>query len=83
MSRAAVEFNMTGYGERTCTRTKGLLRNSFPAILNAITLVKPETVIGWHGRGFYIYRRWKSRADLAAQERQKSVGAIWSSRTKS
>ena len=33
----------------------------FPSILNAITLVKPETVIGWHRRGFRAYWRWKSR----------------------
>jgi hypothetical protein len=25
------------------------------------TLVKPETVIGWHRRGFRAYWRWKSR----------------------
>ena len=27
----------------------------FPSILNAITVVKPETVLGWHRRGF---RAW-------------------------
>ena len=27
----------------------------FPSILNAITVVKPETVLGWHQRGF---RAW-------------------------
>src|ERR1035437_2842283 len=32
----------------------------FPSILNAITVVKPETVIGWHRRGFRAYWRWKS-----------------------
>jgi hypothetical protein len=35
----------------------------FPAILNAITVVKPETVIRWHRRGFWAYWRWKSRRD--------------------
>jgi Fe-Mn family superoxide dismutase len=29
--------------------------------LNVITVVKPETVIRWHRRGFRAYRRWKSR----------------------
>jgi hypothetical protein len=29
-------------------------------ILNAITVVKPETVIRWHRRGFRAYWRWKS-----------------------
>ncbi len=33
----------------------------FPSIVNAITVVKPETVIGWHRRGFRAYWRWKSR----------------------
>jgi hypothetical protein len=33
----------------------------FPSILNAITVVKPETVIRWHQRGFRAYWRWKSR----------------------
>jgi hypothetical protein len=33
----------------------------FPSILNAITVVKPETVIRWHRRGFRAYWRWKSR----------------------
>jgi hypothetical protein len=32
----------------------------FPAILNAITVVKPETVIRWHRCGFRAYWRWKS-----------------------
>jgi hypothetical protein len=26
----------------------------FPSILNAITVVKPETVIRWHRRGFRV-----------------------------
>ncbi len=33
----------------------------FPSILNAITVVKPETVIRWHRRGFRAYWHWKSR----------------------
>jgi transposase InsO family protein len=32
----------------------------FPTILNAIVVVKPETVIRWHQRGFRAYWRWKS-----------------------
>src|ERR1700732_4489231 len=37
------------------------LYRCFPAILNAITVVKPETVIRWHRRGFRAYWRWKYR----------------------
>ncbi len=33
----------------------------FPSILNAITMVKPETVIRWHRRGFRAYWSWRSR----------------------
>jgi hypothetical protein len=29
----------------------------FPSILNAITVVKPETVIRWHRGGFQTYWR--------------------------
>jgi transposase InsO family protein len=32
----------------------------FPSILNAISVIKPETVILWHRRGFRAYWRWKS-----------------------
>ena len=31
-----------------------------PRILNAITIVRPETVLRWHRRGFAAYWRWKS-----------------------
>jgi len=37
------------------------LYRCFPAILSAITVVKPETVIRWHRRGFRAYWRWKPR----------------------
>jgi transposase InsO family protein len=37
------------------------LYRTFPSIRNAITVVKPETVIRWHRRGFLAYWHWKSR----------------------
>ena len=37
------------------------LSRMFPSILDAITVIKPETVIRWHRRGFRAYWRWKSR----------------------
>src|SRR6202022_2488484 len=37
------------------------LYRSFPSILNAIIVVKPETVIRRHRRGFRAYWHWKSR----------------------
>ncbi len=33
----------------------------FPALLDAITVVKPETVIRWHRRGFRAYWRGSSK----------------------
>src|ERR1700731_1050650 len=33
----------------------------FPRILDAITIVRPETVVRWHRMGFAAYWRWKSR----------------------
>jgi len=33
----------------------------FPSVLAAIVIVKPETVIRWHRRGFRAYWHWKSR----------------------
>jgi hypothetical protein len=32
-----------------------------PTIINALAIVKPETVIKWHRAGFKSYWRWKSR----------------------
>src|SRR5436190_13986435 len=32
-----------------------------PRILEAITIVRPETVVRWHRMGFAAYWRWKSR----------------------
>ena len=34
----------------------------FPSVLNAVTIVQPETVIRWHRTGFALYWRWKSRS---------------------
>src|SRR5215471_6016722 len=34
----------------------------FPSILNAITVIRPETLVRWHRAGFRRYWRWKSRS---------------------
>jgi transposase InsO family protein len=36
------------------------LSRLFPSLLDAIIIVKPETVLHWHRRGFRAYWRWKS-----------------------
>jgi len=33
----------------------------FPSILQVLRIVRPETLVGWHGAGFRCYWRWKSR----------------------
>ena len=38
------------------------LHRLFTSVLNAITLVHPETIIRWHRTGFRLYWRWKSRS---------------------
>src|SRR5271166_2890501 len=32
----------------------------YPSLLDAIIIVKPETLLRWHRRGFRAYWRWKS-----------------------
>jgi len=32
----------------------------YPSILDAVVIVKPETLLRWHRRGFRAYWRWKS-----------------------
>src|ERR1700730_1778487 len=32
-----------------------------PGVVNALVIVKPETVIRWHRAGFRLFWRWKSR----------------------
>src|SRR5260370_26655012 len=38
------------------------LYHLFPSVLNAVTIVQPETVIRWHRTGLRLYWRWKSRS---------------------
>jgi transposase InsO family protein len=33
-----------------------------PKVLNALVIVRPETVIRWHRAGFRLYWRWKSKS---------------------
>ena len=34
----------------------------FPLVLNAATIVRPETIIRWHRTVLRLYWRWKSRS---------------------
>src|SRR4029078_5933898 len=58
-----------------------------PGMLDALAIVKPETVIRWHRAGFRAYWRWKSRprggrpktpADIRQLIRDMSVAhSLW------
>ena len=37
------------------------LYRRFPRILDSLTIVRPETVVRWHLKGFGAFWRWKSR----------------------
>src|SRR5436189_5465604 len=37
------------------------LYRRFPRILDAVTAVRPETIVRWHRNGFAAFWRWKSR----------------------
>src|SRR3954451_15333650 len=37
-----------------------VLRKTWPRWQDALVIVKPETVVGWHRAGFRLYWRWKS-----------------------
>ena len=41
----------------------------WPQALNAVVLVKPATVVGWHRRGFRLYWRWRSRSRAPGRPR--------------
>src|SRR6266404_5047756 len=34
----------------------------FPSVLDAVAIIKPDTVVRWHRTGFRLYWRWKSRS---------------------
>src|SRR5882724_7627850 len=63
------------------------LYRRFPSVLNAITIVRPETLLRWHRDGFRRYWRWKSRnlggrppisGELRALIRRMSLeNALW------
>jgi transposase InsO family protein len=59
----------------------------FPSVLQAITIIRPKTLVRWHRSGFRRYWRWKSRSlggrpkiapDLRALIRRMSVdNPLW------
>ena len=50
----------------------------WPRCLDAIVLVKPATVVGWHRQGFRLFWRWRSQAGRlrAAREVRDLLGRM-------
>ena len=63
------------------------LYRRFPAMLEVLTIIRPETLVRWHRAGFRCYWRWKSNsrrgrppieAKLRALIRQMSTeNSLW------
>src|SRR5260221_1196311 len=58
----------------------------FPSILQVLTIIRPETLVGWHRAGFRCHWRWKSRpqggrpliaTELRGLIRQMSMDPLW------
>jgi hypothetical protein len=47
-----------------------------PCLLDAITIVRPETVVRWHRKGFAAYWRWKSRSPGGRPPTAKEVRGL-------
>ena len=44
-----------------------MLSQAWPQWRSALIIVKPETAIAWHRKGFRLYWRWKSRAEKSGR----------------
>jgi len=53
------------------------LYRGFPRILDAIMILRPETIVRWHRKGFSAFWRWKSRP-LGADRRSTKICATLS-----
>lgn len=42
-----------------------MARRVWPRWKDALVIVKPEIVVGWHRAGFRLYWGWRSRQELA------------------
>ena len=44
----------------------------FPSILDALTIIRPETLLRWHRAGFRHYWRWKSKRRAGDRRSRRS-----------
>src|SRR6266566_4104210 len=47
-----------------------------PTVLNALAVLKPDTVIKWHRAGFRLYWRWRSRRRGGRPEIPDEIGGL-------
>ena len=45
----------------------------WPQALNAVVLITPATVVGWHRKGFRLYWRWRPRSGDRGRPRISSL----------
>jgi transposase InsO family protein len=62
ISRAVANAALMRASSRTLRAIFACLYRIAPDVLNALVIVKPETVIRWHRAGFRFFWRWKSCA---------------------
>src|SRR5260370_933993 len=48
----------------------------FPSILKVLTIIRPETLVGWHRAGFRCYWRWKSRPLGGRPQIDRKLGVL-------
>ena len=48
----------------------------FPSILNVLTVIQPEAIVGWHRAGFRSYWRWKFRQQGGRPQIAKDLRAL-------
>ena len=48
----------------------------FPSILDALTIIRPETLLRWHRAGFRQYWRWKSKRRAGRPQIQEELRAL-------
>ena len=46
-----------------------------PEVLDALKILKPQTVIRWHRAGFRAYWRWKSHRTVVGQRHLKTFAS--------
>src|SRR5476649_605541 len=52
------------------------LYRGYPRILDAITILRPETIVRWHRKGFAAFWRWKSALSVVDRRSTKRCATL-------